>query len=139
AGHTPVAATGPDGARGTRGPSPHEFTSIPDVNDVHFAFDRYDIRPGDALVLDANARWIKANPNHLILVEGHADERGTNEYNLALGERRAKSAMSYLIAQGVPADSFRMISYGEERPACTDKNEGCWAQNRRGHFRVKAQ
>ena len=66
-------------------PSPRDFVAVPDVEDVHFDFDRYDIRPDAARILDANARWMKANPRALVLIEGHADERGTNEYNLALG------------------------------------------------------
>lgn len=82
---------------------------------------------------------MKANAGHLVLIEGHADERGTNEYNLALGERRAKAAMNYLVAQGVPAARFTLISYGEERPVCRERTEQCWAQNRRAHFLVKPQ
>ncbi|MCL6641030.1 MAG: peptidoglycan-associated lipoprotein Pal [Candidatus Rokubacteria bacterium] len=104
--------------------------------DVHFDFDRYDIRPGDAAVLDANAAWLKQN-DLLVLIEGHADERGTNTYNLALGERRAKAAMNYLVAQGVAAARLTIISYGEERPACTAHEEACWARNRRARFLVR--
>ncbi|MBI1961879.1 MAG: OmpA family protein, partial [Candidatus Rokubacteria bacterium] len=81
--------------------------------------------------------WLKSNANHLLLIEGHCDVRGTNEYNLALGERRAKSAMNYLVSQGVQASRITIISYGEERPTCTDKNEACWSKNRRSHFLVK--
>lgn len=118
-------------------PSPSEFVAAPELKDIHFDFDRYDVRPGDAKILEANAKWIKASPNMLVLVEGHADERGTNEYNLALGERRAKATMTYLVAQGVAAYRLTLISYGEERPVCADHNEGCWTENRRGHFLVK--
>lgn len=117
-------------------PAPREFVAIPELADIHFDFDKYDIRPGDARILDENARWMKANPNHLILIEGHADERGTSEYNLALAERRAKAAMNYVVAQGVRADRITIISYGEERPLCSERNEGCWARNRRAHFLV---
>ncbi len=81
---------------------------------------------------------MKSNPNSLILIEGHCDERGTNEYNLALGERRAKSTMNYLVSQGVRANRITLISYGEERPQCTEKTEACWTKNRRAHFLVKA-
>ena len=129
---TPAPATPPR-------PAPREFVTIADLKDIHFDFDRYDIRPGDATVLDDNARWMKANATHLILIEGHADERGTNEYNLALGERRAKATMNYLVAQGIQASRITIISYGEERPLCAEKNEACWAKNRRAHFLVKAQ
>jgi len=131
------------GAPGTpapaRPPAPREFAAIQDLKDIHFDFDKYDIRPGDAKILDENAKWMKTNPRHLILVEGHCDERGTNEYNLALGERRAKATLNYLVAQGVQANRITIISYGEERPVCTQKDEECWAKNRRAHFLVKAQ
>ncbi|MBI2155098.1 MAG: OmpA family protein [Candidatus Rokubacteria bacterium] len=98
----------------SRPPAPKEFVAIDTLKDTHFDFDRYDIRPGNAKILD------------LILIEGHADERGTNEYNLALGERRAKSTMNYLVSQGVQANRITLISYGEERPQCTEKNEARW-------------
>jgi peptidoglycan-associated lipoprotein len=97
----------------------------------------YDVRPEDAKTLDSNAQWLKSNPNHLVLIEGHCDERGTNEYNLALGERRAKAAMNYLVSQGVQASRITIISYGEERPQCSDRSDSCWAKNRRAHFLVK--
>ena len=118
-------------------PSPSEFTAVADLKDIHFDFDKYDIRPSDAKTLDGNAGWLKSNPNHLVLIEGHCDERGTNEYNLALGERRAKSTMNYLVSQGVQASRITIISYGEERPVCNQKTEECWARNRRAHFLVK--
>jgi peptidoglycan-associated lipoprotein len=118
-------------------PNPREFVPVPELKDIHFDFDRYDIRADAARTLDANARWLKANPKALVLIEGHADEQGTNEYNLALGERRAKAAMNYLVAQGLPADRFTVISYGEEWPICRESNEACWARNRRAHFLTK--
>jgi peptidoglycan-associated lipoprotein len=122
---------------GTARPAPAEFAAVADLTDIHFDFDKYDIRSGDARILDANAGWLKSNANHLLLIEGHCDQRGTNEYNLALGERRAKSAMNYLVSQGVQASRITIISYGEERPLCTEANETCWAKNRRAHFLVK--
>jgi peptidoglycan-associated lipoprotein len=130
-------APGPATAAPAARPEPREFRAIPELNDVFFEFDKYDIRPTDAKVLDRNAAWLKTNANNLILIEGHCDERGTNEYNLALGERRAKSTMNYLVSQGVQASRITIISYGEERPACTEKTEQCWAKNRRAHFLVK--
>ncbi|MBI3029586.1 MAG: peptidoglycan-associated lipoprotein Pal [Candidatus Rokubacteria bacterium] len=120
-------------------PPPQEFTAIEALKDVHFDFDKYEIRPADVEILDANTAWMKANPEYLILVEGHADERGTNEYNLALGERRAKATLNYLLARGLAADRFTLVSYGKERPSCSERNEACWAQNRRAHFLVKGQ
>ncbi|OLC32813.1 MAG: peptidoglycan-associated lipoprotein [Candidatus Rokubacteria bacterium 13_1_40CM_4_69_5] len=132
----PGAGTQPSGpaAAPTSRPEPREFTAIPDLKDINFDFDKYDIRPGDAKVLDANAAWLKSNQGYLVLIEGHCDERGTNEYNLALGERRAKAAMNYLVSQGVQASRITIISYGEERPLCSEHSEGCWAKNRRAHF-----
>jgi peptidoglycan-associated lipoprotein len=124
-------------ASGTARPAPGDFVAVADLADIYFDFDKYDIRPTDAKTLDSNAQWLKRNPNHLLLIEGHCDERGTNEYNLALGERRAKSAMNYLVSQGVQASRITIISYGEERPVCTEKNESCWSKNRRSHFLVK--
>jgi len=119
-------------------PAPSEFRATDNLKDVFFDFDKYDIRPSDAKMLDTNAAWLKSNDN-LVLIEGHCDERGTNEYNLALGERRAKAAMNYLVAQGVQASRITIISYGKERPTCTEHSESCWAQNRRAHFLVKAR
>ena len=120
-------------------PPPSQFSENPNLKDIFFDFDKYDVRPVDTKTLDANASWLKQNATHLILIEGHCDERGTNEYNLALGERRAKSTMNYLVAQGIQASRITIISYGEERPQCSDKSEDCWAKNRRSHFLVKVR
>jgi peptidoglycan-associated lipoprotein len=132
-GAAPGASADPSATR----PNPREFEAVADVRDIHFDFDRYDIRPDAAKILDANARWMKANPAALVLIEGHTDEQGTNEYNLALGERRAKAAMNYLVGQGLPAERFTVISYGEEWPQCRERNDACWARNRRAHFLAK--
>jgi peptidoglycan-associated lipoprotein len=132
----PRKAAAPSGAVTVR-PAPREFVGIPELEDVHFDFDKYDIRPDDASILDTNAAWLRANGNQLILIEGHCDERGTNEYNLALGERRAKAALNYLTSRGVRASRMTIISYGEERPLCTEHGEACWSKNRRAHFLVK--
>jgi peptidoglycan-associated lipoprotein len=134
-----AATAAPSTAAPAARPSPSEFVANENLRDVYFDFDKYDIRPPDAKTLDTNATWLKSNPNHLVLIEGHCDERGTNEYNLALGERRAKSTMNYLVSQGVQASRITIISYGEERPVCTQKSEECWAKNRRAHFLVKAR
>jgi peptidoglycan-associated lipoprotein len=113
---------------------------------IHFDFDKSDIRtrvatppgpPGDAKILDANADWLKANPNMLLLITGNCDERGTVEYNLALGDRRARQAMNYLTSKGVDASRISTISYGKERPICKESNEKCWAMNRNDQFLVK--
>jgi peptidoglycan-associated lipoprotein len=134
---TPPATAAPSTPRQDARPAVKDFAAIADLRDVFFDFDKYDIRAEDAKTLDANASWLKSNPNHLVLIEGHCDERGTNEYNLALGERRAKSTMNYLVSQGVQANRITIISYGEERPQCTEHTEACWAKNRRSHFLVK--
>ena len=120
-------------------PAPKDFAPVPELQDIYFDFDKYDIRPGDAQILRSNAQWLKDNANQLILIEGHCDERGTNEYNMALGERRAKATMNFLVAQGIKADRISIISYGEERPTCTEHKESCWAQNRRACTLVKPQ
>ncbi len=120
-------------------PSLSEFAPVVEVRDIHFDFDKYEIRPADAKILDADAGWLKANADRLILIEGHCDERGTNEYNLALGERRAKATLNYLASHGVAVSRMTVLSYGEERPVCTQHDEACWAKNRRAHMLVKRQ
>jgi peptidoglycan-associated lipoprotein len=104
------------------------------LKDIHFDFDKYDILPEDAQILKENADLLARYPRVKIQVEGHCDERGTNEYNLALGERRANAAKKYLVSLGISADRISSISYGEEKPLDTGHNEEAWARNRRGHF-----
>jgi peptidoglycan-associated lipoprotein len=116
---------------------PKEYKANDALKPIYFAFDKSDIRPGDAKVLDATAAYLKANPNQLVLIEGHCDERGTNEYNLALGERRAKAAMNYLVSNGVEAGRVTTISYGKERPVCSEHNDACWSKNRNDMFLTK--
>jgi peptidoglycan-associated lipoprotein len=118
-------------------PSPEEFVPAARLGDIHFDFDTHEVRAEDVPVLDANAAWLRATPNALVLIEGHADERGTSEYNLGLGDLRARAAMTYLMAHGVPVARMVAISYGKERPICTEHEEACWARNRRAHFLVK--
>jgi len=117
-------------------PEPATFGENPNVKPIYFDFDRYEIRPGDAKTLEADAAWLKTNDVQ-ILVEGQCDERGTEEYNLALGDRRARAAMNYLVALGVAADRMSTVSYGKERPVCTGHNEECWALNRKAHIVVR--
>ncbi len=104
---------------------------------MHFDFDRAVIRPSDIKVLDASAEWVKANPAQLVLIEGHCDDRGTSEYNMALGERRARAAADYLRGKGIDTSRLLLISYGKERPQCDDKSETCRASNRRAVFLTK--
>jgi peptidoglycan-associated lipoprotein len=118
-------------------PSPPEFMAMAAVKDIHFDFDKYDVRPEDMPILDGTADWMRTNPEYLVLIAGHCDERGTNEYNLALGERRGKAALEYLTTRGVPSSRMTVVSYGEERPLCRERSEDCWHQNRRAQFLVK--
>jgi peptidoglycan-associated lipoprotein len=134
---TPTPAAPAPAPAAAAPPPPREFAAVPELADIHFDFDKYDIRPGDAAILDRNATWLKSNPSTLVLIEGHCDERGTNDYNLALGERRARSTQNYLVAQGIAAGRITIISYGEERPVCAEHTEDCWAKNRRAHLLVK--
>ncbi len=103
------------------------------LKDIHFNFDKYDIRPGDAEILKGNAALLERYTNVKIQIEGHCDERGTIEYNLALGERRANSTKKYLISLGISPGRISAISYGKERPLDPDHNEEAWAKNRRAH------
>ncbi len=102
--------------------------------DIYFDFDEYDIRDDAKPVLENIASWLLKNNTLKILVEGHCDSRGTNEYNLALGDRRTKSTKDYLGALGIASSRIELLSYGEEKPLCVDETEECWAQNRRAHF-----
>ncbi len=113
-----------------------EFLESSLLNDIHFGFDRYDLTPKAREILSQNAEVLLKNPGTKIQIEGHCDERGTIEYNLALGERRANAAKQYLTSLGVSKDSMLTISYGEEMPVDPGHNEEAWAQNRRSHFIV---
>ena len=104
------------------------------VKDVFFDYDSYDISSQYQSVIQSDARFLQQHPNMSFLIEGHCDERGSIEYNLALGENRAQSAKQALVQAGVSATRMRTISYGKERPFCTASTEACWQQNRRAHF-----
>jgi len=104
------------------------------LKDIYFDFDRYDIRPVDTEILKGNAALLMKHPTMKLQIEGHCDERGTGEYNLALGQRRANSAKKYLISLGFPEGRISTISYGEEKPFDTGHSEEAWSKNRRAHF-----
>jgi peptidoglycan-associated lipoprotein len=104
------------------------------LKDVYFGFDRDDLDTAARETLRANADWLYNNPSATVQIEGHCDERGTNEYNLALGVRRAGGSKDYLVNLGVSADRLSTISYGKEIPACKESTEECWAKNRRARF-----
>jgi peptidoglycan-associated lipoprotein len=106
------------------------------LKDIHFDFDRYDIRREDEPILKENAVFLKDNPKMKIQIEGHCDERGTVEYNLALGERRANNTKKYLVFLGIPSDRISTISYGKEKPFDKGHHEEAWAKNRRAHVVV---
>jgi len=106
------------------------------LKDVFFGFDRSDLSPDARAVLKANSDWLKKNPAAQVQIEGHCDERGTVEYNLALGSKRAQASKDYLETLGVPANRLSMISYGEEIPVCKENSDSCWEKNRRARFIV---
>ena len=112
------------------------FKDTSSLQDIHFKFDRDDLDDESRATLRRNASYLKANSSSVVEIQGHCDERGTNNYNVALGERRAHSTKMYLVSQGVSARRIHTISYGEERPFCFDSNNACWQKNRRAHFRV---
>ena len=99
---------------------------------VHFDYNKYDIMDADHTVLQRQSAWLAKYPSVRVTIEGHCDERGTREYNLALGARRANAVKEYLVSLGVAAGRLETISYGKERPMCTESSESCYAQNRRG-------
>jgi peptidoglycan-associated lipoprotein len=109
------------------------------LKDAFFDYDKSDIRDDARSVLAADAEWLKKYTSIQILVEGHCDERGTSEYNLALGDKRANACKEYLASLGVDAGRIKTVSYGKERPFCNASTEDCWQQNRRGHFVITAK
>ncbi|HZA54620.1 MAG TPA: peptidoglycan-associated lipoprotein Pal [Candidatus Udaeobacter sp.] len=114
-----------------------ESTATPEsspLKDIHFEFDRYDLRADARETLKVTADWLKKNPSIRVEIEGHCDERGSNEYNLGLGAKRAAAAKDYLVALEISADRLSTVSYGEEIPACRERAEGCWEKNRRDRF-----
>ncbi len=104
------------------------------LKDAFFDYNKSDLRDDARSALSANADWLKQHANLQFLIEGHCDDRGTTEYNLALGDRRANSAREYLVSLGIDSARIRTVSYGKERPFCTAETEDCWQQNRRAHF-----
>lgn len=143
----PVSQTGPGQAgpgqppRAAAAPAAQspEPAAMAELKNIHFDLDQAKIRSSDARLLQDNARWLKSRRDMTIVIGGHADERGSDDHNLKLGERRANAVRGYLIAQGVEADRVTTASYGERSPLCPEHTEGCWAQNRRAEFRAKAR
>ena len=119
--------------RAKRGLAPGEGGTL---KDIHFGFDAYDLDESARTTLRDNGNWLKDHPQAKAEIEGHCDERGTVEFNLALGAKRASTAKDYLVALGVTGDRLTTISYGEELPLCHEHTEDCWQKNRRAHFVV---
>jgi len=136
-------AVAPPAPVATAAPAPRPAPSAFELNDalrpIYFDFDKSEIRPDDARTLEVNARWLVEHRDQALLVEGHCDPRGTNEYNLALGERRARAALDFLVSRGVASSRIQIVSYGEERPVCREENEACWSRDRRAMFLTKPQ
>ncbi len=114
------------------GPGGQPFLEV-----IYFEYDKSDIRADQGAAIEQNAAWILQHPEYKVLVEGHCDERGSNEYNMGLGQRRADAVLKFLIEQGVPLERLNTISYGEERPAEGGHTEDAWAKNRRAEFKVR--
>jgi peptidoglycan-associated lipoprotein len=104
------------------------------VKDIYFDYDRYDVRPADGTVLKADADFLAAHPGYKLIISGHCDERGSEDYNMALGSSRADGVRDQLAGLGIGRERIKTISYGKEKPFCTEQNEQCWQQNRRAHF-----
>jgi len=117
--------------KGAEGATP---ASIVELKDVNFDFDKYNIREKDAAILKGDTPWFKNNISKKVRIEGNCDERGTVEYNLALGQKRADSTKNFLMNLGIDGKLIQTVSYGKEKPICPEHNEGCWAKNRRAHF-----
>jgi peptidoglycan-associated lipoprotein len=128
----PATATAPAATATTIAPGSVQDFQVNVGDRVFFDYDKFDVKPAGKATLDKQAAWLKRYGQWKVVIEGHADERGTREYNLALGERRANSVKAYLVNQGIPANRVTTISYGKERPVALGSNEAAWAQNRRG-------
>ena len=123
-------------ARAKRGLAPEEDGIL---KDVHFGYDSAEVDTDQHGPLDANLEWLRQNTKAKVELEGHCDSRGTIEYNLALGAKRAKSVKDWLVGQGISADRISTISYGKELPLCSEETDACWARNRRVHFVILGQ
>ncbi|HEV2491046.1 MAG TPA: peptidoglycan-associated lipoprotein Pal [Candidatus Acidoferrales bacterium] len=151
-----ITATGPGGTANATAlvtvsapppPPPPAPAPAPDINalfsqnvtDAYFDFDKSDIRADAKTALQKDAEFLRSYPQVNVTIEGHCDERGSSEYNLGLGQRRADSAKQYLVSLGISGDRIKTMSWGKEHPFCSEHNEDCWQQNRRGHFTMTQQ
>jgi peptidoglycan-associated lipoprotein len=129
---TPAAAPPPTSS--STGDESNSRLFSQNMKDIFFPYDSYDLTPQDEAVIRGDASFLQQHPNMNFIIEGHCDERGSTEYNLALGENRAQAAKQALVQAGIAATRIRTISYGKEKPFCTESTEACWQQNRRAHF-----
>jgi peptidoglycan-associated lipoprotein len=143
AGPNQGGALGQEGMGGAGGSSLNQFQKGQlgsgeqgPLSDIHFDYNDYTVREQDGAILHNNADWLQKNPSSRVQIEGHCDDRGSEEYNIALGARRAQAAKEYLQTLGIAGDRMSTISYGKELPLCTEHTEDCWVQNRRDHFAV---
>lgn len=116
-----------------------EFTSTAELKTIHFDFDRYDLTKESLRIIEQNAEAIKNNKDWEVLVEGHCDEWGTSEYNLSLGQKRAKAVRDHYMRLGISGTRIATLSYGEEKPACAQPKQNCWAENRRAESKIKTK
>jgi peptidoglycan-associated lipoprotein len=130
----PFLGSGNNG--GTQEARRQNYKDTNDIQDIMFKFDRYDLDDESRAVLRKNVTYLNKKSMTSIEIQGHSDERGTNNYNIALGERRAHATKMYMVSQGISASRIHTISYGEEKPFCFDSNDRCWLKNRRAHFKV---
>jgi peptidoglycan-associated lipoprotein len=133
-GSTKETPTGPSSLEQAQKGKPTDTPLTSPLKEIYFGFDSFDLNPEARAILKTNADWLRANSSVRVEVEGHCDERGTNEYNLALGAKRAQAAKDYLVTLGVATDRLSTISYGEELPVCKESTEDCWQKNRRDRF-----
>jgi len=136
--HTPTATPAP-AAETAAAPAPasSDFADVPGLGDLRFRPGLVTVGKADLVVLDGVARWLKENPGSLVRIEGHTDDVGTPAENLAVSQKRAASVMTYLISTGLDPERISTVSYGSDRPVCTQKTDACRAKNRRAHFLVK--
>jgi peptidoglycan-associated lipoprotein len=126
----------PPPATAQSGPNDEQLFSQ-NMKDVFFAYDKYSVPQNEQTAVEQDARFLAAHPNYKLLISGHCDERGSEEYNLGLGDNRADTVRNELERLGVSADRIRTISYGKEKPFCTEETEACWQLNRRAHFSMQ--
>jgi outer membrane protein OmpA-like peptidoglycan-associated protein len=133
----PAATASPSPAASSPSALPRDFSPARELKEVRFDLDQAHIGPEGAKILDGNARWLKSRRDVVVLINGHADERGTDDYNSRLGERRAEVVKKHLVAKGIEANRIVTSSLGERQPLCSDHKESCWGKNRRAEFQVK--